>query len=139
MVADDPGIIASPPVSRQGSARAFAADKPSCQVTGLELEGCRATLASTQEEGVGVVAMDASRDALFVGDSAGYIHVLRLALCAKGVLQPLVQLERIPPAGEALAHRVTHVVEPQGQDFRCTWAEFRGPDNTASKRSHHAT
>jgi hypothetical protein len=68
---------------------------------GLELEGCRATLASTQEEGVGVVAMDASRDALFVGDSAGYIHVLRLALCAKGALQPLVQLERVPPAGEA--------------------------------------
>lgn len=44
--------------------------------------------------------MDASRDALFVGDSAGYVHVLRLALCSKGALQPLVQLERIPPAGE---------------------------------------
>lgn len=70
----------------------------------MQLEGCRATLTSTQEEGVGVVAMDASRDALFVGDSAGYIHVLRLALCPKGALQPLVQLERIPPAGEASAY-----------------------------------
>ena len=63
-----------------------------------------------------MVAMDASRDALFVGDSAGYIHVLRLALCAKGALQPLVQLERIPPAGEALA-----VCCPHGESqYKCT-------------------
>ena len=78
------------------------------RLTGLQLDGCRATLTSTQEEGVAVVTMDASRDALFVGDSAGYIHVLRLALCAKGALQPLVQRERIPPAGEAPAVGLPH-------------------------------
>lgn len=48
-----------------------------------------------------MVAMDASRDALFLADSAGYVHVLRLAL-AKGALQPLIQLDRIPPAGVVL-------------------------------------
>lgn len=44
------------------------------------------------------MVMDISRDAVFVGDSSGYIHVLRLLL-KKGQLQPLVLLGRVPPPG----------------------------------------
>lgn len=93
---------------------------PNC--AGLQLEDCRATLTSSQAEGVSVVAMDASRDALFVGDSAGYVHVLRLAL-AKGALLPLTQIERIPPAGELHCSCIRGAYTPATQQHGlCTGA-----------------
>lgn len=67
-------------------------------VAGLAAEGCQAVLTSSGAEGVRAVVMDLSKDAVFVGDSCGYIHVLRLML-KKGQLQPLVLLGRVPPPG----------------------------------------
>ena len=66
--------------------------------TGLAVEGCQAVLTSSSSEGVRALAMDVSRDAVFVGDSHGFIHVLRMQLL-KGQLQPLVLLARVPPPG----------------------------------------
>lgn len=69
-------------------------------VTGLLLDNCRAQLTSSQPEGVGVACMDASRDVLYVADTTGYIHAMRMALDRQGALSPVTLLLRVPPAGE---------------------------------------
>lgn len=48
---------------------------------------------------MGVAAMDVARDVLYVGDTAGYIHALRLELDKKGALLPITLLLRVPPSG----------------------------------------
>ncbi len=71
-------------------------------VTGLPLDNCRAQLTSSQPEGVGVACMDVSRDVLYVADTTGYIHAMRMALDRQGALSPVTLLLRVPPAGEVL-------------------------------------
>lgn len=87
--------------------------------TGLTNELCQAVLTSYGSEGVRAVVMDVSHDAIFVGDSLGYIHILRLLL-VKGQLQPLVLLGRVPPPGSQL--------EPLASLSYTSWSEVvKGP------------